>query len=191
MAIKDDATLVIGAGNFYTAPTGTVVPTVLNVAPITPWDEVGHTSLADVFAWAVDGGEATILGTLQNKQLRTTYSVRTETFTVVVQQWDESALKKFFGTNATTELVGVEPNQIQWFHVPASNAAPFVGAFLGIFIDGMNYFGIYAPKAEMFRGDVPGVSTDGLASLPLKITPLIDGDNDYAYMITPLGAVEA
>jgi len=53
----------------------------------------------------------------------------------------------------------------------------------------MNYFGIYAPKAEMFRGDVPGVAADGLASLPLKVTPLIDGTNDYAYMITPLGAI--
>ena len=189
MAIKDDATLVIGAGNFYTAPTSTAVPVALNVAPIVPWDEVGHTSLADVFAWAVDGGDATILGTLQNKQLRTTYSPRTETFTVVVQQWDESALKKFFGTNATTEVVGVAPDEITWFHVPASNAAPFVGSFLGIFIDGMNYFGIYAPKAEMFRGDVPGVAADGLASLPLKVTPLIDGTNDYAYMITPLGAI--
>jgi len=189
MAIKDDATLVIGAGNFYTAPTSTAVPIVLNVAPIAPWDEVGHTSLADVFAWGVNGGDATILGTLQNKQLRTTYSVREETFTLVVQQWDDSALRKFFGTNATTEVVGVAPDEITWFHVPASNAAPFTGAFLGIFIDGANYFGIYAPKAEVFRGDVPGLATDGLASLPLKVTPLIVAGNDYAYMITPLGAV--
>lgn len=189
MAIKDDATLVIGAGNFYTAVTATAVPAALNVAPPIAWDNVGHTSLADVFAWAVDGGEATILGTLQNKQLRTTYSTRTETFTLVVQQWDEDALKKFFGTNATTETVGVAPDEITWFHVPASNAAPFVGAFLGIFIDGANYFGIYAPKAEVFRGDVPGLATDGLASLPLKVTPLIDGANDWAYMITPLGTV--
>lgn len=190
MAINDTATLVIGAGNFYTAATDTAAPTALNVAPIAPWKNVGHTSLADVFGWNADGGEATILGTLQNKQLRTTYSKRTEGFTISVQQWDEDALKLYFGSNAETVTTGTEPNEITWFRVPASNASPTVGAFLAIFIDGENYFALYAPKAEIFRGDVPDLGgTENLASLPLKITPLIEGTNDWAYQITPLGTV--
>ncbi len=189
MAINDTATLVIGAGNFYHAPASTVAPTSLSTAPITPWENIGHTSLADVFGWGVDGGDATILGTLQNKSLRTTYAKRTETFTVNVQQWDEASLKLYFGSNAATVTTGVAPNEITWLRVPASNPITTVGAFLAIFIDGANVFAIYAPKAEIFRGDVPSLASDDLASLPLKVTPMIDGTNDWAYMITPLGTV--
>ena len=57
-----------------------------------------------------------------------------------------------------------------------------------MFVDGTNHFGIYAPKAEIFRGgDVSVGSTEELASLPLNVKPLIHGTNKWAFAITPLG----
>jgi hypothetical protein len=38
-----------------------------------------------------DGGDATVIGTLQNKSLRTTYATRTETIAITLQQFDKPA----------------------------------------------------------------------------------------------------
>lgn len=179
VAINDAATLVIGAGNYLTAVTGSAAPVDLT-APATPWENIGHTSLDDIFSASSDGGDATVLGTLQNKSLRTTYSARQETFAVTLQQFDEAGLKLFYGSNMTDldTMLGVP-----------TNPKPTVCAFLAVFIDGDNHFAFYAPKCEIFRGDDLDLSdTESLAGLPLAIKPMVYGTNDYAYAVTPLAA---
>lgn len=181
MALNDNATLVIGAGNYFHAPVDTARPSDLEVVS-TPWENVGHTSLEDIFAIASEGGEATVLGTLQNKNLRTTYSKRTETMTFTVQQFDEASLKLYYGANAITLADGS-------LGVPDS-PEPTVAAFLVVFIDGDNVFAFYAPKAEIFRADDLSIGdTESLAGLPLGVKPLISGTNKWAYAVTPLGTV--
>lgn len=181
MAINDDATLVIGSGNYFTAPVDTPIPVDL-LAPEVDWENVGHTSLEDIFSIASDGGEATVIGTLQNKSLRTSYSTRTETMTFTLQQFDEDSLKLYYGSNATLGAGG----ELQ---VPA-NPKPTVGAFLVIFVDGDNVFAFYAPKAEIYRADDLSISdTESLAGLPLGVKPLVSGSNSYTYAVTPLGTV--
>ena len=64
MALNDDATLVIGSGNYLIAEVGTAIPADLT-NPATPWDNIGHTSLEDIMSISSDGGDATVLGTLQ------------------------------------------------------------------------------------------------------------------------------
>ena len=183
MALNDNATLVIGAGNYLTAPTGTSIPTDL-LAPGTPWTPVGHTSLEDIFGVTSDGGDATTLGTLQNKSLRTTYSARTETLTFTLLQFDADALRLFYGANAPTlenGLIGV-PQDPQ----------PTECAFLAVFIDGENHFGVYAPKSEIYRADDLSVpDAESLAGLPLGVKPLALGSNSWTYAVTPLGGVTA
>lgn len=179
MAMIDAATLVINSGNYLTAPTSTVLPTNLLVPPA-PWDKIGHTSLDEIMSIASEGGEATVLGTLQNKSLRTVYSSRTETFSLTLQQFDAKSLRLYYGANAVTLGNGTVGN-------PA-NPMPTVCAFLAVFIDGTNLFAFYAPKVEIFRGDDLSLSdTESLAGLPLSVKPLIDGTNTYSYAITPLG----
>jgi hypothetical protein len=97
---NDNATLVVGSANFFTAPVGTAMPASLADVPPSPWENVGHTSLEDIFSASSDGGDATTLGTLQNKALRTTYSPRTESFAVTVQQFDRKSLRLYYGANA-------------------------------------------------------------------------------------------
>jgi hypothetical protein len=173
-----NATLVINSGNYFTAPVGTILPTDLT-APGAAWTNVGHTSLEDIFGLSSDGGEATVLGTLQNKSLRTTYSARTETMTFTLQQFDAAGLKLFYGSNAPVLADGT-------IGVPI-NPVPTTAAFLVVFIDGTNEFAFYAPKAELYRGDDLELSdTESLAGLPIAVTPLVNGANTHTYQVTPL-----
>jgi hypothetical protein len=180
VALNDNATLVIGSGNYLTAPVGTDLPNDLLV-PTSPWSAVGHTSLEDILSISSEGGEATTIGTLQNKSLRTKYSARTETMTFTLQQFDIPGLKLYYGSNAP-----VLPNGT--VGVP-TEPTPTTAAFLAVFVDGENHFAFYAPKAEIYRADdVSFGDTESLAGLPIGVKPMAFGSNTYTYAITPLGA---
>jgi hypothetical protein len=179
VALNDNATLVIGSGNYLTAPVGTDLPDDLLV-PTSPWSIVGHTSLEDIFSIASEGGEATVIGTLQNKSLRTKYSARSETMTFTLQQFDVPGLKLYYGSNAP-----VLPNGT--VGVP-TEPTPTIAAFLAVFVDGENHFAFYAPRAEIYRSDdVSFGDTESLAGLPIGVKPMAFGSNTYTYAITPLG----
>jgi hypothetical protein len=181
VALNDNATLVVGTGNYLTAVTGTALPTDLTT-PRTPWETVGHTSLDSIFGISSDGGDATVIGTLQNKSLRTTYATRTETMAVTLQQFDKAGLKLYYGANAPELADGT-------IGVPI-NPQPTVCAFLAVFLDDDNVFAFYAPKAEIYRADDLALAdTSSLAGLPLGIKPMIYGTNDWTYAVTPLGVV--
>lgn len=185
MALNDNATLVVGAGNYFTAAYNPTTPVALPVdlkAPGVAWENVGHTSLEDIFSMSSEGGEATVLATLQNKTLRTSYSARTETINFTLQQFDEEGLKLFYGSNATIGAQG----EIQ---VPV-NPTPTVCSFLCVFLDGENEFAFYAPKVEIYRADDLSIAdTESLAGLPLGVKPLIHGTNSWAFSVTPLASV--
>lgn len=185
MALNADATLVVGAGNFLMAAYSATAPVALPAdlsAPGDSFEPVGHTSLEDIFSVTSEGGEATTIGSLQNKSLRTTYSARQETFNFTLQQFDEAGLKLYYGANATLGSSG----EVQ---VPI-NPQPTVCTFLIVFVDGDNHFGFYVPKAEIFRADDLAISdTDSLAGLPLSVKPLVHGTNSWTYAVTPLGEV--
>lgn len=182
MTLNSNATLVVGAGNFFTAPYLTPTPTPLPAdlgSVSSPWVNVGHTSLEDIFSVSSEGGEATTLGTLQASTLRTTYSARTETFNITLQQFDLASLKLYFGSNAATGAGGE-------LKVPVSPQAT-LASFLAVFVDGSNKFGFYVPKAEILRGDDLSIAdTESLAGLPISVKPVIHGSNDWAYAVTPL-----
>ncbi|MFY1620040.1 hypothetical protein [Micromonospora sp. WMMD736] len=184
MAKNDNATLVVGSGNFFTAPVGTPMPASLDVAPAGPWEAVGHTSLEDIFSFSSEGGDATTLGTLQSKSLRTTYAPRTESFALTVNQFDRKSLRLYYGANAPLLPDGT-------LGIPQS-PEPTECAFLAIFVDGGNSFGLYTPRSEIFRGDDVAVAdAESLVGLPLNIKPLIYSTNEWTYAITPLGGVVA
>ncbi|MFD7976719.1 hypothetical protein [Streptomyces sp. NPDC059071] len=183
MALNDAATLVIGSGNYLIAPTGTEMPTDL-LTPLSPWEAVGHTSLEEIFSITSEGGEATTIGSLQNKSLRTKYSARTESMGFTLQQFDVEGLKLYYGSNAPVlpdGSVGVPTDPV-----------PTTAAFLAVFVDGENVFAFYAPKAEIYRGDdLSFGDTESLAGLPLSVKPMPHGANAWSYAITPLGTVTA
>ncbi|WP_405057049.1 hypothetical protein OG474_30475 [Kribbella sp. NBC_01505] len=182
MPLIDQATLTVGAGNYYTHAVGTALPTNLLNAEASGWNNVGHTSLEDILAVSSEGGEATVLGTLQNKSLRTKYSPRTDLLAFTLQQFDAGGLRLYYGSNAPTlpnGLIGVPTDPV-----------PTDCAFLAVFVDGSNVFAFYAPKAEVYRNDDLALAdTESLAGLPLGVKPLQLGTNKWAYAVTPLGVV--
>ena len=185
MSINNDATLVVSGGHFYTADYSSASPVALPTdlsAPGAEWTEVGHTSLDNIITMTSDGGDATVIGTLQNKTLRTTYSPRTETIGFTLEQFDVAGLKLFYGSNATVGAGG----EVQ---VPV-DPTPTVASFLVVFKDGDNEFAFYAPKAEIYRGDDLAIGdTESLAGMPLSVKPMVHGTNKWAFAVTPLGTV--
>lgn len=178
MAVNDNATLVVNTGNYLTAAVDTPLPADLR-APGVAWTNIGHTSLEDILTISSEGGEATVLGTLQAKSLRTKYSTRSESMTFTLQQFDAPALKLYYGSNAPTLADGS-------IGVP-TDPTPTIAAFLAVFIDGDNEFAFYAPKAEIFRADDVELSdTESLAGLPLSVKPVVSGTNTWTYAVTPL-----
>lgn len=185
--LANNATLVVGKGNYFLAPVGTDAPADL-LQPAAPWENLGHTSIEDILSLTSEGGESTVLGTLQAPQLRTTYSTRTETIRVNLQQWDETGLKLFFGANMA------DTGDARFVGVP-SNPQPTKAAFLAIFLDGDNVFGIWAPSVEILRGDDMEIAdTESLSSLPLDIKPMFytpagqSTSYNWTWALTPLEA---
>lgn len=182
MSLNDAATLVIGAGNYFTGPAETDCPADLTVTPASPWANLGHTSIEDIFSIESEGGEAKLLQTLQSRSLRTIYSARSETIKITLQQFDAATLKLYFGSNAPVLPDGMigSPEKPQ----------ATVGAFLAIFLDGETVFAIYAPKAEFYRADdLSAGDTESLAGLPIGVKPVAAPGNSWTYAVTPLGTV--
>lgn len=181
MTLKDNAVLVVDTGNYFVAPVGTAAPANLS-APGPEWTNIGHTSLEDILSLSSDGGEATVLGTLQSKNLRTSYSARTEKMTFTLQQFDSDSLKLYFGRNM--EKVSTDP---RFMGVP-ENPQPTLVAFLVVFVDGSEHFAFYAPKAEVMRGDDLKLGDTGsIAGLPIDVSPKKHMTNTWAWAVTPIG----
>lgn len=178
MALNNDAVLKVGVGHFYTAPVGTALPTDLR-NPGGTWTHMGHTSVQDILSASSEGGDTTTLRSLQNATLRTSTAARTEAFIMHLLQFDASSLKLYYGSNATVDGNGDVT-------VPA-NPVPTEVAWLVVFYDGQTTAGIYAAKASIIRSDDLSVSdTENLVQLSVKVTPLQNGANDWAFRwLTP------
>jgi len=175
LALDPSKTLVVGSGNYFVADPGTPLPTDLK-APDIAWTNIGHTSAEEILNIASEGGDITVLGSLQNSALRTTRSALTDNFGITLLQWDQETLKLYYGSNATF-VAGA-------LRVP-SNPQPTEKAFLAVFTDGDNVFHIYAPKVEISRGDAIDLSdTESLAGIPLNIQPLVFSTNDWTYEVS-------
>lgn len=182
MALNNDAVLVAGSGNYFIADVGTEIPDDLG-NPGEAWVSIGHTSIEDILKISSEGGEPKVLGTLQSKALRTTYSPRSEAFAINLQQFDEASLKLYYGGNATVGTKG----ELQ---VPQS-PTPTSKAFLSVFFDGERAMAFHAHLAEIYRGDDLEIAdTEELASLPLKVSPMVYSTNKFAYSVTPIKKIK-
>ena len=185
MALNNGSTLVVKTGRYYIAPEGTAAPDAAGVlAPPSPWEQLGHTSVEDILSWATEGGESSTLSSLQAPSLRTTTSPRAESFTTTLLQWDEETLPFYFGSNM--ELI---PGS-DIFKGVSSNPEPVVKALLIVLRDGQNAFPIYAPSVSISRGDDLSIdSTEDLAGLPITINLQNYQGNDWAFAVAPVGSV--
>lgn len=167
-------TLLPGLGHFYTAPVGTPAPSD-PTNPGSAWKDVGNTPIDDILTFDSDGGEETLISTLQNKRHRVSRSDLVESFAMALHDFTKDSYELYYGTNMDTSGV---PG---WYGPNADAPTPFSGAFLGVLVDGDSYFPIYVPKAEIYRAEGISLSgTEDLATLPIKVTPLsVEGKQPY------------
>lgn len=178
MAINDSAVVKIATAHFYTAPTGTAAPAGGIVEGV-EWEEVGHTTLEDILSMSTEGGEKTVLGTLQNRNLRTSYSAKSTAFNFSVHQFDEEGLKLFYGANSIVDSDG----RIG----PADTPQPTETAFYVLIEDGDSFFDFYCEKSEILGAeDMALADTESLASLPLAVTPLSASAGKAPFLVGPV-----
>ena len=172
MAFNDDAVIKISTAYFYTARVGTAAPT----NPVNPgkeWENVGHTPLEDILQMTSEGGEKTTLGSLQNRNLKNSYSAKQTTFNFAIHQFDTPGLKLYLGSNAVEKGGRIGPHD---------TPQPTSAAWLVVIIDGDQYFDFYVPKADILGADdIALADTESLSSLPLSVTPLRMQSEDAAW----------
>lgn len=191
LSLSDKATLAVGAGNFFFAPEGSaaLVPAdftdgqIVATGTAKGWKNLGHTQFDQIFNMEQEGGEKTVLKTLQNRTLRTKYSEITRTITINVHQLDIDVLKLYFGSNS------VEINAGQFLGVPLK-PEPTRMAFCCVFFENDVQFTIYAPSVDILGNE--GVSigeTDQLVGLALQVTPVVYQTNTWTLAVSPLSKV--
>lgn len=177
MAMIDSAVLKPNVAYFYTAPVGTALPADLLKPEADAWVSSGHTSLEDIISATSEGGESTVLGSLQKRSLRSSQSPLTEGFEINLLQWDDESLTMYFGANVTESTDG------RLLNVP-SQPIPVQKAWLVVIHDGENVAGFHSKKAEFLRsGDISISDTESLAQLPVRITPLGGDGEDFPYSV--------
>lgn len=169
MALNDSKVLKVGTGRFYTGEVGLERPEdLLNVPE--GWDDMGHTSLDDILGSQSEGGEVTRFSSLQARNFRSSTAGRTDSFSVNLLQFEEDALKLYYGANAEV----YENGDIGIPEVPVAVER----AWLFLFFDGNTVGGIYAPRASFGRAEDFNISsTEELSQLPVQITPMSSADN--------------
>lgn len=179
MAFTDAAVAIVSTGRFYTATVGTAAPANY-LAPGVGWTDIGHTSIENILALQSEGGEVTVLGTLQAESFQSTTANRVDSFAIISNQWDLDVYKFYFGDNGTQDAT------TKLFAVPNSPVAA-EKAFLGVFYAGTKAFAIHAKRVELKRGDdLDLAERNAIAGIPLLVTPLSYLGATSNWGITPL-----
>lgn len=175
MALDGTKVFLPAEGHFYLAPVGTPYPAA-PTAPAAPYVEIGHTQRDSPFTTSYEGGEQTVLGTLQSPSLRVSTAPVTTTIGFGLHQYDEDNLQLFYGGGTFDALTGL-------FWIPR-NRTPQEHAMFVRFIDGTKEQPRYYPKISIVGAtDGETLDTAALAVMPVLLTILDDGTSDGMYAI--------
>lgn len=178
MALIDTAVLIPGAGEMWSAPSGTDIPADLT-APTTPWENLGHTSREDGLTITRDGGDSEVIGTWQNPSLRERREPTTFAITAFMHQVDNQVLSMYFGPGDTS-VAGQ-------FGVTSAVATIELALYVRI-IDGTNEAGLYIPRASISSEDDVEVDVEGFLAFPCRMTVLqVTGSNLMTWVGPELG----
>lgn len=176
--INDAATLVPAVGHYWYNPTVSAARPTDPSAPGSGWVDLGHTALASPFGIKSTGGAQTVLGTWQNPALRTSNAPRVESIDFELQQWTNTELALYYGSNG--DVVGGR------YRVPA-NPVPTTGALFVFVEDGEDQVAFYWPSVSIYRASDIAFDAAKLAGLPVAATILGVSDQTWLYEIDPKG----
>lgn len=176
MALNGNKTLKVSNAHFYwKAESGAAAPSTLDASAVKAagYEDIGHSSISNILASSTEGGETTTLGSIQNPALRQSTTAAIRSFTVNLLQWDDLALKLFYGANTV-----IESGKISIPQTPN----PSEGTWLAVLEDGENKIAIHAAKCSAIGdGDMSIADSDSLAELPVKFTPIALDDSISAF----------
>lgn len=143
--------------------TATGGATVKEAGKANGWVPSGHTAKEELPEFGYEGGEETVKGSWQKKNLRSiTEDSPVDYMTLKLQQWDEDNLELYYGKNASRED-GV-------FGVAEAGGSKVDKAILIVIQDGDFRIGFTAPKASIHRDESISLPTDDFATLPVRAT---------------------
>lgn len=164
MAEIDAAVIQPAGGYIYIAPTNTVKPEITDpLAPGTPWESIGHTSLDELPEFERDGDDPETLGSWQNSKLRVTSPSVTYSLNFQSIQSSDLTYQLYFGAGAAaTQLDGS-------FRIPATPTAQ-EHALLLIIVDGDNFLPMWHPRVSLLGSDAVSLDAEGWVSYPIRGT---------------------
>ncbi|MBO1414461.1 hypothetical protein [Streptomyces sp. FH025] len=185
MAADDAPVLVPGTGYIYVAPPGTPLPDLK--AGFDPkdstkwgpegltWKSIGNTSLDNGIEMSVDGDEPEVLGSWQNKSLKTTDPGKTYAVTINLSDFTAESYKLYYGTDKGLDSKGL-------FSIPASPTAQNRALMIAA-VDGTKCVAWHYPKSSIIGADSVTMDPAALGEMPVKATVVALNQS------TPLGSV--
>ncbi|MER7705465.1 hypothetical protein ABTX81_21555 [Kitasatospora sp. NPDC097605] len=181
----DPSVLVPGTGYIYVAPPGTALPDLK--AGFDPkdatkwgpaglnWKSIGNTSLDNGIEMSVDGDEPEVLGSWQNKSLRTTDPSKTYAVTINLSDFTAESYKLYYGTDKGLDSKGL-------FSIPTSPTAQNRALMIAA-VDGTKAVVWHYPKTSIIGADSVTMDPAALGEMPVKATVVALNQS------TPLGTV--
>lgn len=158
---NNDAAVQLGStGLIAIAPNGTQPPTDLTAALASPWNAIGHTSLANLPVWTESGGGDDTIGTWQAPALRNVQTkAATYQMTFSSDQLDSQSFSLYYGVPNVVPVAGrfdvATPGQVEF-------------ALLVIVQDGASVVGFHASRASFTRSGDIKLAVDAFTDLPIQ-----------------------
>lgn len=174
MSVDVTKKFIPGHGTLFIAPPGTAIGatplasfTLTGPGP-TGWENLGHTSKDNLFAFSRDGGDKTVLDSYMADGISTVYDSVQWALGVNPIQIDKNALDLAFGGNFDVD---------GGYIVPASNVG-LNKALVLLLTDGTANMLFYIPNTNVAIGDAPSLDAAKFLELPLSASILAAPTSD-------------
>ncbi|MFD9687891.1 hypothetical protein ACFWXO_19280 [Kitasatospora sp. NPDC059088] len=184
----DSPVLVPGTGYIFVAPPGTALPDLkagfdpkdsTKWGPVgLNWKSIGNTSLDNGIEMSVDGDEPEVLGSWQNKSLRTTDPSKTYAVTINLSDFTAESYKLYYGTDRGLDSKGL-------FSIPTSPTAQNRALMIAA-VDGTKCVAWHYPKTSIIGADSVTMDPAALGEMPVKATVVALNQSAPLGTVTPV-----
>lgn len=167
MALNSEETVVIGGGNVFLAPVGTVMPTELAV-PGVGWNNIGYISEDGPSPSGFQRDKTSLFAWNTSNPLRTSYAPAEPTITFTLLQFDQFTLQEYFGGGTFTAAGVGDTNS---FAAPDNGVAQ-EHAMIIDWVDGLRAYRWQIPKAAIAASGDMTLTREQFLQMPVAASIL-------------------
>lgn len=167
MALESSETVVIGGGNVFLGPVGTVMPVDLAIPGI-GWNNIGYISEDGPTPSGFQRDKTSLFAWNTSNPLRTSYSPSEPTITFTLLQFDEFTLAEYFGGGTFTAGTGGDPHT---FEAPANGVAQ-EHAMIIDWLDGLRSYRWQIPKCAIAASGDMTLTREQFLQMPVAASIL-------------------